>query len=168
MAERAATDICIYDRVTLSNGKVGEVQLMGMIEGKEGVFYGIKLDEPQGKNNGSHDKVKYFECHDKFGVFVPPHKIRKSEATQLNSVLPRVCIGDRVYVADKHQHGILRFVGVVHFDAGCRYGVELEEPLGDNNGAIDDERQYFECEDYCGVFCESKHLESVWYWYIWT
>ena len=54
--------ICIYDRVTLANGNEGEVQFMGMIEGKNGIFYGIKLDEPIGKNNGSVGDIQYFQC----------------------------------------------------------------------------------------------------------
>lgn len=153
-------DICIYDRVTLQNGKEGEVQFMGMIEGKDGVFYGIKLDEPQGKNDGTFEEIQYFECFDKYGIFVTANKIKKSEPTQFNEVLPRVCIGERVHVKHKRQHGILRFVGIVEFQQGCWYGVELEEPLGKNNGCVDD-RQYFQCMEYYGIFCQVKNIESV-------
>ena len=33
-------------------------------------WYGIKLDEPNGNNNGTIDGRKYFECKDKHGIFV--------------------------------------------------------------------------------------------------
>eukprot|EP00484_Ammonia_sp_Unknown_P030416 CAMPEP_0197036816 /NCGR_PEP_ID=MMETSP1384-20130603/14199_1 /TAXON_ID=29189 /ORGANISM="Ammonia sp." /LENGTH=1484 /DNA_ID=CAMNT_0042467033 /DNA_START=103 /DNA_END=4557 /DNA_ORIENTATION=+ len=152
-------EVCIYDRVTLLNGQQGEVVFMGIIQGKNGIFYGIKLDGPQGKNNGSFENVKYFECFDNYGVFVTANKIKHSEPTQLNQVLPRACIGDRVYVKNKRQHGTLKFVGIVDFADGCWYGVELEEPMGENNGTSNG-RLYFECMDYYGVFCQSKDIQS--------
>jgi len=152
-------EICIYDRVTLSNQKQGEVQFIGMLEGKDGIYYGVKLDGPDGKNDGSVGSVKYFDCFEKYGIFVTTSKIKKSEMTQLNSVLPRVCIGDRIYVKQHQSYGILRFVGNISDKDGCWYGVELEDPLGEHNGSLDD-RQYFECGDYCGIFCEAKHIES--------
>ena len=153
-------DICIYDRVTLHNGMTGTVQFMGMIEGKDGIFYGIKLDEAQGKNNGTFDDVRYFQCDNKCGIFVTANKIKSSIPTQHNQALPRVSIGDKVHVKHKRQHGILRFVGIVEFQQGCWYGVELDDPLGKNNGCVDD-RQYFECEQYYGIFCQSNHIENV-------
>eukprot|EP01084_Bolivina_argentea_P255992 430824_1 len=157
----SSINICIYDRVTLNNGKQGEVQFMGPIEGKgDSIFYGIKLDEQQGKNNGTANNIRYFECTNNHGIFVKVQKIKKSEATQLNAVLPRVSIGDRVKVKDKRQHGILRFVGITEFDKGSFYGVELEEPLGENDGSVND-RQYFECSDYYGIFCKLNNIEQA-------
>ena len=41
----------------------------------EGFFVGIHLDEPFGKNNGSFNGVKYFECLSKYGMFLRPKKI---------------------------------------------------------------------------------------------
>eukprot|EP01084_Bolivina_argentea_P178067 307848_1 len=118
--------ICIYDRVTLGNGMTGEVHFMGVISGKEGMFYGIKLDGQQGKNNGTYANIKYFSCPDNYGIFVTAHKIQKSEATSLNESLPRVCIGDRVNVTTCAQEGTVKFVGIVDFEDGCWYGVELD------------------------------------------
>merc|ERR1712174_121817 len=86
-------------------------------------------------------------------------KIKDSKPTKLNSILPRVTIGDRVHVKHKRQYGTLKFVGIASFDDGCWYGIELEEPMGANNGC-DDDRRYFECDDYYGIFCQSKNIEA--------
>ena len=153
-------EICIYDRVTLSNQKQGEVQFMGIIEGKQGLFYGVKLDGPDGKNDGSVGDIKYFDCFENYGIFVTTSKIIKSEPTQFNAVLPRVCIGDRIYVKDHRFYGIVQFVGTIDDKEGCWYGIELEDPMGEHNGSLGD-RQYFECQDFCGIFCEAKNIESV-------
>ena len=35
-----------------------------------GIWIGLVLDEKKGKNNGSMNGVKYFECQDNYGMFV--------------------------------------------------------------------------------------------------
>jgi len=48
----------------------GEVMYVGKVHFKEGVWVGIKLDEPCGKNNGSVEGKAYFKCANKYGSFV--------------------------------------------------------------------------------------------------
>ena len=43
----------------------------------KGVWYGIELDRPVGKNDGSVNGVKYFSCQMKHGVFAPLSRIQK-------------------------------------------------------------------------------------------
>ena len=157
-----AQQICIYDRVTLHNGLQGSVQFIGGIP--NGMFYGITLDENKGTNNGTFNKIKYFACDDKHGTFVTQNKIINSQPTQLNQLLPRVCIGDNVYVTNKQRTGVVRFVGIVHFQpgSGCWYGVDLEEPIGLNNGCIDG-RKYFHSAPHHGIFCKAEQIHSVCY-----
>jgi tubulin-folding cofactor B len=53
----------------------GCIAFLGTVEFQPGVWVGVKLDEPYGKNNGSVQGKQYFECFDKCGVFVKPSKI---------------------------------------------------------------------------------------------
>ena len=151
---------CIRDRVTLFNGQMGEIHFMGAIEDKDGIFYGIKLDAPNGKNNGTVNGIKYFECADKYGVFVQPHKIKGSKPSLLNTQLLRVTIEDRVFVKHKSEFGTILFIGNLANESAKEsivYGIELEEPLGDSDGSVDG-RQYFHgMEHYC-VFCKSSEI----------
>eukprot|EP00484_Ammonia_sp_Unknown_P014455 CAMPEP_0197059486 /NCGR_PEP_ID=MMETSP1384-20130603/117971_1 /TAXON_ID=29189 /ORGANISM="Ammonia sp." /LENGTH=61 /DNA_ID=CAMNT_0042494553 /DNA_START=13 /DNA_END=194 /DNA_ORIENTATION=- len=53
----------VGDRVKLKKDDlVGTVRFVGEIQGKTGIFYGVELEEPKGKNDGIVDKVKYFKC----------------------------------------------------------------------------------------------------------
>ena len=49
----------------------------------DGYFIGIALDEPYGKYNGKYNGVKYFECKEKYGVFLRPDKIETGDFPEL-------------------------------------------------------------------------------------
>ena len=51
--------------------KRGVLRYVGPLESAEGMWVGIELDRKIGKNNGSFNGVRYFQCEDTFGVFVP-------------------------------------------------------------------------------------------------
>ncbi|CAO1413595.1 unnamed protein product [Diamesa serratosioi] len=52
--------------------RVGSVMYNGDLEGKKGIFIGVKFDEPLGVNDGSVNGKRYFECPPKYGSFVIP------------------------------------------------------------------------------------------------
>jgi tubulin-folding cofactor B len=41
----------------------------------KGFYVGVRLDEPFGDSNGVVKGVKYFECSDKYGIFVRPNTL---------------------------------------------------------------------------------------------
>ena len=42
-----------------------------------GWWYGLELERPVGKNDGTVDGKKYFTCKPKHGVFAPPSRVHK-------------------------------------------------------------------------------------------
>ncbi|KAJ9474033.1 Protein NIP100 [Pseudozyma hubeiensis] len=60
----------LHSRVRVSNLGHGEVLFVGQTSFAPGVWVGIELDEQNGKNNGSVQGKRYFECEDGYGVFV--------------------------------------------------------------------------------------------------
>lgn len=63
-------------------------------------------------------------------------------------------LGDRVIVSSQTagtKTGTLRFLGPTDFAAGEWAGVELDAPIGKNDGSVGD-RKYFECKAKFGLF----------------
>lgn len=76
-------------------------------------------------------------------------------------------IGERVQITNSSASpnqtqlkGTLRFVGLTQFSAGKWAGVELDEPLGKNDGQVQGHR-YFQCEPNFGVFVRVSQVKSL-------
>ena len=48
----------------------------GELEGKEGVWVGVELDDPLGKNDGSAGTVRYVTCAENHGTFAKPTNVQ--------------------------------------------------------------------------------------------
>lgn len=72
-----ADEIKVGDRCMMVNDNHrGEVKYVGKVPDLgQGYYIGVKLDEPYGMNDGLVKGVKYFECPNKYGIFLRPSKI---------------------------------------------------------------------------------------------
>ncbi|XP_044021570.1 CAP-Gly domain-containing linker protein 4-like isoform X2 [Siniperca chuatsi] len=73
----AAMGIRLGDRVVIAGQKVGTLRFCGSTEFSGGLWAGVQLDKPEGKNDGSVAGVQYFTCRMKHGIFAPLSKISK-------------------------------------------------------------------------------------------
>ncbi|XP_074600612.1 CAP-Gly domain-containing linker protein 4-like [Brevipalpus obovatus] len=71
-----ATQIAdVEDRVILADKRCGIVRYVGDTQFASGTWYGIELSKPIGRNDGSVNGVRYFECKPNHGLFVQPNRI---------------------------------------------------------------------------------------------
>ncbi|RZC41972.1 CAP-Gly domain-containing linker protein 1 isoform X13, partial [Asbolus verrucosus] len=81
LTSSAHVDFKIGDRVIIKStqgSKVGTVRYMGLTDFAPGEWVGVELDDPRGKNDGSVEGKRYFECRQHFGLFAPISKVSKS------------------------------------------------------------------------------------------
>lgn len=129
----------IGDRVLVSGAKPGAIAYIGETQFAKGDWAGVILDEPTGKNDGSVAGIKYFDCKHLHGVFTKLEKLTKinqvTEAVTNDGSCKDLEIGDRVVISGT-KIGTVRYVGTTGFAKGEWAGVELDEPLGKNDGAV--------------------------------
>eukprot|EP01084_Bolivina_argentea_P023596 44040_1 len=151
----------VGDKVKLKRGKLlGTVRFIGSIKGKQGVFFGIELDEKgKGKNNGSYQNISYFSCKKKKGLFVKKNAILETNK-KLNLDALRVTVGDTVHAVRYQTNGIIRWIGEPEFkpNSGIWYGLELKNPKGKSNGTVHG-KWYFKCGDKSAIFVQAKGIQ---------
>lgn len=157
LPQAAATDhnFSVGDNVLVSGSKLGVVRFLGSTQFAKGEWAGVELNVPEGKNDGSVGGVHYFTCKPLHGVFAKPQKLerapRQTPKAKVENALPRsvprssvssasesdssLVIGDKVLVGGA-KSGTLRYVGTTAFAQGVWAGVELDEALGKNDGAV--------------------------------
>jgi tubulin-folding cofactor B len=95
LAERGIT-VGMRCRVGGGNEKRGEVMYCGEVEaiaakdeGGRGIWCGIRLDEPVGKNDGSLGGKRYWgkEGDGNFGIFVRPERVEVGNYPVLDDVM---------------------------------------------------------------------------------
>mmetsp|Transcript_122874 Transcript_122874/g.238989 ORF Transcript_122874/g.238989 Transcript_122874/m.238989 type:complete len:877 (+) Transcript_122874:42-2672(+) len=67
-------------------------------------------------------------------------------------------VGDRVQVTVTHI-GTVKFVGTTDFAPSSWIGVELDDPVGKNDGSVRQKR-YFQCEPSHGIFVQPDKVKS--------
>jgi CAP-Gly domain-containing linker protein 1 len=77
-ASESAEDFKLDERVWLNGAKPGFVKFIGKTQFAPGIWAGVLLDEPLGKNDGSVAGVKYFTCEPLRGIFARPSKLTRT------------------------------------------------------------------------------------------
>ena len=72
-----ATEFKVGDRVWVGGNKPGVIAFIGETRFAAGEWAGIVLDQPIGKNDGSLNGVRYFQCEAKRGLFSKTDKLSR-------------------------------------------------------------------------------------------
>nr|XP_057935600.1 CAP-Gly domain-containing linker protein 3 [Doryrhamphus excisus] len=70
-------NIEVGDQVLVAGQKHGIVRFFGKTDFAPGFWFGVELDQPTGKHDGSVFGVRYFSCLPKYGVFAPPSRVQR-------------------------------------------------------------------------------------------
>ena len=166
--QEAKGEFSVGDRVAIEGGKQGKVAFYGPTKFSRGIWVGVVLETPEGKNSGRVGDVQYFECAPNHGLFTRPQKLTLIQRAQrassqeaepatsrghapnhspmldLKLLRDKLKLGDRVLVGGAKE-GFLRYLGPTEFAKGVWAGVELEEPMGKNDGAVSGKRYMCAC-----------------------
>ena len=74
-SERALEEFHPGQRVLVGRKMSGIVCFVGQTHFSEGLWIGVTLDLPKGRNDGSIDGYQYFSCEPNHGIFAPPNKV---------------------------------------------------------------------------------------------
>ncbi|CAH8580347.1 unnamed protein product [Schistosoma bovis] len=196
------TEFTVGDVVYVGPGtqRIGKIEFIGETQFASGVWIGVNLFSPCGKNDGCVDGVTYFTCSPLHGIFskrgnvrLAPNPLPEESCSKVGSTIPdkvpdnqskqnsildvdSVCsskvslvnspacasgrntlqIGDHVQVSGG-RIGILRYLGPTEFAVGEWAGVELDSPIGKNDGSVSGVR-YFTCKPNHGLFAAANKV----------
>ncbi|XP_041092416.1 CAP-Gly domain-containing linker protein 3-like isoform X1 [Polyodon spathula] len=75
--DREGLKIELGDKVLVAGQKQGIVRFYGKTDFAPGYWFGVELEVPTGKHDGSVFGVRYFTCLPKHGVFAPPSRVQR-------------------------------------------------------------------------------------------
>ncbi|MGH0161678.1 UNVERIFIED_CONTAM: hypothetical protein FKN15_056047 [Acipenser sinensis] len=139
--DREGLKIELGDKVLVAGQKQGIIRFYGKTDFAPGYWFGVELEVPTGKHDGSVFGVRYFTCLPKHGVFAPPSRVQRLSGPK-----------------DSQSDGTL--VKKVHQVTSYWFGVELEVPTGKHDGSVFGVR-YFTCLPKHGVFAPPSRVQRL-------
>uniref|UniRef100_A0A0X3NS26 CAP-Gly domain-containing protein n=1 Tax=Schistocephalus solidus TaxID=70667 RepID=A0A0X3NS26_SCHSO len=161
--------------------RIGVVAFIGTTQFAPGEWIGVRLNAPNGKNDGTVDGIRYFDCEPQYGLFTrrnllrPIAELAMQQSTRSPGLAPNTpgavsAAGQRrssdnvdsptipqgLRLGDRVQVsggrlGVIRYIGPTDFASGEWVGVELDEASGKNDGSVSG-RRYFSCKPNHGLF----------------
>ena len=118
----------------------GQVCYIGELSGKDGVFYGIHLASPAGKNDGSFQGRSYFKCAPDHGIFVRKENISKMNKPDRDPI--RFSSSHASNSHDLNDDYMRRFEDGLKYlrldDSRGREPVEAKEPVSSSPGKLEE------------------------------
>ncbi|XP_054332618.1 CAP-Gly domain-containing linker protein 4 isoform X3 [Pongo pygmaeus] len=74
---RCEGELRLGERVLVVGQRLGIIRFFGTTNFAPGYWYGIELEKPHGKNDGSVGGVQYFSCSPRYGIFAPPSRVQR-------------------------------------------------------------------------------------------
>lgn len=113
----------------------------------------------------SLDTVKAFLARNNMGKYNEENVRRKAEEQELKEAeeeqaAKALGLEQRCEVSVSGQpkrRGVIKFVGQTHFKPGWWVGVQYDEPMGKNDGSVENKR-YFTCPPKYGAFVKPAHV----------
>ncbi|KRZ71877.1 CAP-Gly domain-containing linker protein 1 [Trichinella papuae] len=65
----------IGNRVRVAGEKAGSLRYIGTVQGREGIYCGIELDEPVGSHDGALNGIRYFQTNPNRAIFAPLDRV---------------------------------------------------------------------------------------------
>ncbi|CAG8506144.1 2088_t:CDS:2 [Acaulospora morrowiae] len=90
----------------------------------------------------------------------PQRNLRKSEKPLRNRIFrpEDLKLNTKIKIFD--QCGVIRFIGPTSFATGKWVGIELDSPLGKNDGSVNGKR-YFVCKENHGIFARASKITEI-------
>ncbi|XP_032780625.1 CAP-Gly domain-containing linker protein 4 isoform X1 [Daphnia magna] len=181
----------VGDRILVDKAKGATLRYCGTVDFASGVWVGVELDTPEGKNDGIIQDTIYFKCSPNHGLFVPLNRVSKFPSStsgfQSASILKtpssrqlnvsksstnvtkgtgkqeEINVGDKVMVTTLNG---TRHRGVVRFRGETKFatGVWYGVELDKPEGRNSGSVQgvgYFTCPDKHGVFATASKLQKI-------
>ena len=75
----------VGNHVLIGNKMIGIIRYIGQTHFAAGIWVGVEIGEPKGRNDGSIDEQRYFTCDPLYGLFAPPHKLTLVDVSDAGS-----------------------------------------------------------------------------------